>query len=133
MKTYKQFVVESDEAVSNLYEGLGGLFSGLRSVGRSAGRQWVKKGRPIEIITGLVGANRAWDGFNRPEGPGSYEAKIDYGLGAAAAMPFGGAIQNTLKLGALGIEGMRQWDMYQKYLKKKKEQEEKEKAKDPKD
>ena len=116
MKTYKQFVAESNSIINE------GWRSGLRSLGQSLGRQWVKKNRPIEIGTGLIGLNRMWDGANRPEGPGSYEAKIDYGLGAAAAMPFGGTIQNTLKLGALGIEGMRQWDMYQKYLKKKKEQ-----------
>lgn len=116
MKSYKQFVAESDQAIDHLQEGWG---SGLRALGRSVGRQWVK--RPVDIATGFYGVQRAVQAATNPKGydePGVY-------LGAAQAIPRVGPVATAIKLGAMGIDAARRIKAYQKYLMNKKKEEEK--------
>ena len=121
MKSYKQFVAESNRAMDNLQEGWG---SGLRSVGRSLGAQWVK--RSPDIMTGIYGLQRAAQAVTNPDGYD--EAGMYLGLGQAA--PFlgpGGRINplsTAIKVGSMVADGKRRYDAYQKYLKKKQKEEE---------
>ena len=116
MKSYKQFVAESNQAIDNLQEGWG---SGLRALGRSVGRQWTK--RPLDILTGLYGAQRATQAATNPAGydePGVY-------LGLGQMVPFTNPVTGAVKLGSMAIDAKRRYDAYQKYLKKKQEEESK--------
>jgi len=118
MKSYKQFVAESNDARFNLNEGWG---SAIRTLFRGGGSQWAR--RAPEIITGLVGANRMYTGATRPEGPRSPEAYKDYMHGALTAMPFGNPLQSAIKLGSLGVEGLRFADWEKRELEKRKKKE----------
>lgn len=119
MKTYREFVSESNNASQNIME-RGGFFRGLL---RGGGSQWAR--RAPEVITGLVGLNRIYSGATRPEGPRSPEAYKDYMHGALTAMPFGSAVQNAIKLGSLGVEGLRFSEWEKRELEKRKKEEEK--------
>lgn len=115
MKTYKKFVTESNQAVENLHEG---WMSGLRALGRSVGRQWVK--RPVDIVTGLYGAQRATQAATNPAGydePGVYA-----GLGQMVPAINPGAA--AVKYGSMAFDAARRIKAYQKYLKMKKKEEE---------
>lgn len=115
MKTYKKFVTESNQAVENLHEG---WMSGLRALGRSVGRQWVK--RPVDIVTGLYGAQRATQAATNPAGydePGVYA-----GLGQMVPAINPGAA--AVKYGSMAFDAARRIKAHQKYLKMKKKEEE---------
>ena len=115
MKTYKKFVTESNQAVENLHEG---WMSGLRALGRSVGRQWVK--RPVDIMTGLYGAQRATQAATNPAGydePGVYA-----GLGQMVPAINPGAA--AVKYGSMAFDAARRIKAHQKYLKMKKKEEE---------
>ncbi len=115
MKTYKEFVTESNQAVENLHEG---WRSGLRALGRSVGRQWVK--RPVDIVTGLYGAQRATQAATNPAGydePGVY-------AGLAQMIPSVNPGATAVKYGAMAFDAVRRMKAHQKYLKMKKKEEE---------
>ena len=115
MKSYKQFVVESNDARCNLDESWAALGSGLRALGRSFGRQAVR--RPVEILTGIYGAQRAGQAITNPAGydePGMY-------LGLAQMMPFSNPLSTAVKLGAMGIEAKRRYDSMMRRKKKEEE------------
>tara|TARA_R100000005_G_C4963543_1_gene179289 strand:+ start:91 stop:456 length:366 start_codon:yes stop_codon:yes gene_type:complete len=115
MKSYKQFVVESNDARCNLDEGWAAFGSGLRALGRSAGRQWVK--RPVDILTGIYGAQRVGQALTNPAGydePGMY-------LGLGQMMPMANPVSTTIKLGAMGIDAKRRYDSYMRRKKKEEE------------
>lgn len=114
MKTYNKFVTESNQAVENLHEG---WRSGLRALGRSVGRQMVK--RPVDIVTGLYGAQRATQAVTNPAGydePGVYA-----GLGQMIPSVNPGAA--AVKYGAMTFDAARRFKSYQKYLNMKKKEE----------
>ena len=115
MKTYKKFVTESNQAVENLHEG---WRSGIRALGRSVGRQWVK--RPVDILTGLYGAQRATQAATTPAGydePGVY-------AGLAQMIPSVNPASTAIKYGAMAFDTTRRIKAHQKYLKMKKKEEE---------
>ena len=127
MKSYKQFVAESNDARCNLDEGWGALGSGLRSLGRSAGGQFVK--RFPDILTGIYGAQRAAQAVTNPAGydePGFY-------LGLGQMAPFvgpGGSINplsTAIKIGAMGIDAKRRYDSMMRRKKKEEERQNKNK------
>lgn len=121
MKSYKQFVAESNRAMDNLQEGWG---TAIRNAGRSIGAQWIK--RSPDILSGIYGTQRAVQAVTNPAGYD--EAGMYLGLGQAA--PFlgpGGRINKlstAIKLGSIVADGKRRIDAYQKYLKKKQKEEE---------
>ncbi len=92
--------------------------SGLRALGRSVGRQWVK--RPVDIVTGLYGAQRATQAATNPAGydePGVYA-----GLGQMVPAINPGAA--AVKYGSMAFDAARRIKAHQKYLKMKKKEEE---------
>jgi hypothetical protein len=112
MKSYKQFVAESNDARCNLDEGWA---AGLRALGRSVGKQWVK--RPVDILTGIYGAQRAAQAVTNPAGydePGMY-------LGLGQMVPMVGPAATAIKLGAMGVDAKRRYDSYMRRKKKEEE------------
>jgi hypothetical protein len=112
MKTYKEFVTESNQAIENLHEG---WMSGLRALGRSVGRQWVK--RPIDIMTGIYGAQRATQAATNPAGydePGVY-------AGLGQMVPSVNPASKAVKYGSMAFDAARRIKASSKMKKKEEE------------